>query len=177
MQIRPIHTDDAPVFFNLIEKNREYLQNYFPQTLVAVRDPASSLEFIEEKNRQFERREMCLFVVVLETKLVGMLSLKTIDWSVPKAELAYFIDRDFQGRGIVTQGVSWLTAYGFDELGLEKVYARVSPSNMASKRILEKNAFSLEGFFRADFRSGRGELMDSEYYGLLKAEANPVLVI
>ena len=168
MHVRPIHIRDVPAFFELIEKSREHLQAYFPKTLTAVRDELTAEEYILQRIIQFERKEAFLFVIEAENRLLGMVSLKEIDWTVPKAEIAYFVAEEFQGKGIVTRALQWLVTYSFDELRLEKIYARISPENPASRKVVEKNGFVLEGLFRKDFRSGTGELIDVEYFALLR---------
>ena len=85
-----------------------------------------------------------------------------------KAELAYYIDAMYEGKGIITYGLKLLCYYAFDEVCLKKVYARVYPYNHSSKKVLIKNGFQLEGVLRNDFRNGMGELCNIEYYGLLK---------
>lgn len=168
MEIRPILLSDIAAFFDLVERNRTYLRVYFPKTIEAVQDLVSCEEFILQKILQYERRESYLLVVEREGKLIGMLGLKEIDWTVPKAEIAYFVDEACQGQGIMTEALKWGMTFCFEELRLEKIYARISPENLASRRVVEKNGFLFEGLFRKDFRNGDGELMDVEYFALLR---------
>jgi len=168
MKIRAISSGDSEAFLNLIQKNKTHLQIYLPKTVEAVYDLESSETFIRNKLLQSEKKEAYLFLVELDEVLVGMLSLKNFDWTIPKCEIAYFVDVDFQGKGIVTNTIQWGKEYCFDELKLEKIYARIAVENEASKKVVLKNGFYKEALMHKDYRNGAGILCDVEYYALLK---------
>jgi RimJ/RimL family protein N-acetyltransferase/catechol 2,3-dioxygenase-like lactoylglutathione lyase family enzyme len=72
------------------------------------------------------------------------------------AELGYWIGRPYWGRGIATEAVRAVVAWGFGELGLRRIYALPYAHNGASCRVLEKCGFTLEGRLAASsFKEGR----------------------
>ena len=82
--------------------------------------------------------------------LVGAITLSNIRRGVAEAgTLGYWIGRPFAGRGHATAAVSGLVAHAFDELKLHRVEAACVPTNLASRRVLEKAGFALEGQARA----------------------------
>ncbi len=48
---------------------------------------------------------------------------------------------------------------------MERVYARVDPENVGSRRVLENCGFLEEGVLRNDFRLPDGKLIDLVIYG------------
>lgn len=168
MNIRPILLSDLNTFFDLVERNRTYLSAFFPKTVETVQDPESCAEFILDKILRYDRRESYLLVIEKEGQLIGMVSLKEVNWKESKSEIAYFVDEACQGQGIMTQALDWLKSFSFEELGLDKIYARISPGNPASKRVVEKNGFKFEGLICKDFRNGKGDLVDVEYFALVR---------
>jgi len=64
------------------------------------------------------------------------------------AEVGYWLGRSFRGRGIVTDALRAVTAYAFDELRLHRVFAVPFVHNEASRRVLEKAGYVLEGRMR-----------------------------
>ena len=172
MTIRKIELTDTDNFFNLIEKNRIHLLTYFPITLKLTSDLWSTNKFIEDKITKFANKENFYFAVEIESKLIGAVSIKEIDWTVPKCEIAYFVDKDHQGKGITKKAVKWLTKFCFVELEMEKIYAKINPENFASKHVLERNGFVKEGTLKNDYRNGNNILTDSDYYGLLRQKQN-----
>ena len=82
--------------------------------------------------------------------LVGAITLSNIRRGVAEAgTLGYWIGRPYAGRGHATAAVSGLVAHAFDELKLHRVEAACVPTNLASRRVLEKAGFALEGQARA----------------------------
>jgi RimJ/RimL family protein N-acetyltransferase len=64
------------------------------------------------------------------------------------AELGYWVGEEFWGRGIATEAVRLITAYGFQELELMRIYSGVFEMNPASMRVLEKNGFQKDCIFK-----------------------------
>lgn len=86
------------------------------------------------------------FAVYYNEELCGTTGLvRQTDIYRLSAEMGYWIGRAYWGKGIATRAVNLLTDYGFNRLGLIRIYAGVFESNMASRRVLEKAGFSLEG--------------------------------
>lgn len=101
--------------------------------------------------------------------LIGVVSLMNIDSDNRRAEIGYWLGKDFRRQGIMTEAVGLILAHGFRELDLARVYARVMHPNVASARLLEKSGFRYEGRMRkANLRFGRW--MDDLRYGLLSDE-------
>ena len=174
MTIRRIEISDTENFFKLIDNNRLHLLTYFPITLNLTSDLSLTSKFIENKITKSLKKETFYFVVEMDRQLVGAVNIKEVDWTIPKCEIAYFIDKDYQNKGLTKKAIKWLTEFCFSELGMEKVYAKVNPENYASKQILEKNGFVKEGTLKNDYRNGKNVLTDSEYYGLLKENQNAI---
>ena len=169
-RIRLIAESDATSMFNLIERNRVRLSDYFPNSIKAIVSNNSALLYILEKVREGKNKVSFCFVIegMADAELIGVVFLKNVEWTIPKAELAYFIDSQNEGKGIITKALSFVIAYGFDVLKLNKLYLRASGDNKASQRVAEKNGFRAEGTLRSDFKTSDGKLIDMIYYGLLK---------
>ena len=172
IQIRAVEIDDFTDVYNVIEKNRERLVMYFPKTSQSVKDIDTSKKFIKQKVRQALQKEQFCFVIVLKSnaQIIGMVMIKNVDWTIPKGELAYFIDKDFEGMGIMSDAIEWVVKFCFEQLEMEKIYIKFNPENTASKKVAIKNGFEKEGFLKREFRTGYGQLTDVERYGLLKKE-------
>lgn len=170
IQIRLVDTEDVTKVYTVIEKNRERLIMYFPKTSRSIKDLETSNKFVRQKIKQASQKEQFCFVVVLKSnsEIIGMVMIKNIDWTIPKGELAYFIDKDFEGMGITSNAVKWVVQYCFEQLEMEKLYIKFNPENVASKKVAINNGFEKEGLLKREFRTGQGQLTDVERYGLLK---------
>lgn len=170
--VRPIEKEDFTAFYNMIENNRQRLLMYFPKTSQSVFDLESAKKFTKLKVNQALAKEQFCFIITLKDneKMIGTVMLKNIDWSVPKGELAYFIDKTYEGNGFTSQAVKWVTEFSFNDLEMEKLYIKFNPDNIGSKKVAIKNGFEKEGLLKGEFRTGQGKLSDVERFGLLRSE-------
>ncbi|MEO6176028.1 MAG: GNAT family protein [Flavobacterium circumlabens] len=161
-------------FYQLIDKNKNHIAKTFPVTLANADTSKKAENFLtvsldKEKNKEgfyFYARDLAT------NNLIGYLCVKTIDYRISKCEFGYFIDEEYQGKGITSKMVSDALAFCFNELGLNKVFICTSEINVASQRIALKHNFKQEGILRDEFRNGDGELQNTVYFGLLKSEYN-----
>ena len=79
------------------------------------------------------------------------------------AETGFSIRRDMWNRGYATEAAAALLGFGFDELGLRRIWATCRPENTASRRVLENIGMELEGRLR-DHVLIRGTWHDSMLY-------------
>jgi len=172
-QLRLIRREDALSFFTLVDSNRDRIGNYLPKTTKGNSTPEFTVLYIDQKLIQAEAKENFCFVIEdQETKkLAGAVFLKSFDWSVPKCELGYFIDKNYEGRGITSRSIREIINYCFRELKLNKLFLRSAIDNAGSKRVAEKNGFIVEGVLRKDFMTESGDLIDVVYYGLIRESA------
>nr|WP_315223478.1 GNAT family protein [uncultured Flavobacterium sp.] len=159
-------------FYNLIRKNKQHIEKSFPVTLASCLDLEKTKEFIV-LNQNIENKKDGYFFYIRNTKtnnLIGYLCVKSINNRISKCELGYFIDKDFQGKGITSQVVSEALDFCFCTLNLNKVFICTSKINKASQQIALKHHFKQEGILREEFKSGNGTFEDIVYFGLLKSE-------
>lgn len=87
-----------------------------------------------------------------------------------KAELAYWLGRKFQGQGIMTEAVHRVMRFGFEELGLHKIFVSHFAVNGASERLIKRLGFRYVGEQLEEFQKDgvwhnhkNYELLDSEF--------------
>ena len=88
------------------------------------------------------------------------------------AEIGYWLGEPYWGRGIATEAVRALTAFGFRMFDLCRIYACVFEWNPASMRVLEKAGYSLEGRLRKSVTKD-GQTIDQLLYAILREDAAP----
>ena len=159
-------------FFDLIDRNKERIKNTFPVTLSHCLNLETTAKFIKENIEIESKKEGYYFYIrSLETnKLIGYSLIKKIDLTISKCEFAYFIDKDFEGKGITSTVVSQTIDFCFNELKMNKIFICTSKINFGSQQIAIKNSFQQEGVLREEFKNGDGILEDIIYFGLLKKE-------
>lgn len=103
-----------------------------------------------------ERKDCLYFAIetLKDDKHVGNVWLWGIDCRHRKAELRVVIGETDCGRGLGTDAIRLLCAYGFERLNLHKIYAYVLGINPRARRAFEKAGFSIEGTLKEDRWTG-----------------------
>ncbi|MBO9731456.1 MAG: GNAT family N-acetyltransferase [Chitinophaga sp.] len=83
--------------------------------------------------------------IYVKDKIAGVITLTPqTDIYRHSAEIGYWLGAPFRGKGVMTEAVSLLTAYAFNELSILRIYAGVFAYNEASKQVLLKSGFHQE---------------------------------
>ena len=85
------------------------------------------------------------------------------------AELGYQLSPAVWGQGYATEAARALAHFGFETLGLRRIWARVNPGNEASCRVVEKAGLRREGVLRR-CEYAAGEWRDLRLYAALADE-------
>jgi RimJ/RimL family protein N-acetyltransferase len=102
-------------------------------------------------------------------RVIGCVGLHLPTAESHQAMLGYCYRREAWGQGYATEAGSAMVDFGFDVLGLHRIWAGCDADNAGSIRVLEKLGMSLEGRHRHDVRV-RGTYRDSLVFGLLETE-------
>ncbi len=164
--IRPVKGEDADSLFPLIYQS--------PITDSILWDGPTSPEVfrqdLEEREARTAGGDTHIFTI-LERGTgapVGSASIHPDDDQL-RGDIGLWVGVPQQGKGYGTQVVRELVAYGFDQLGLEKIEANIFTGNWASRRIFEKNGFLLEGTIRSADRK-RGQIVDEWLFGITRQD-------
>jgi ribosomal-protein-serine acetyltransferase len=101
-------------------------------------------------------------------RLVGWAQLE-IDGPARSAEVGYWLDAGFVGRGLVTRAVTAMLDHAFGTLGLHRVGLRAVADNERSRSVAQRLGFTQEGMLR-EYVAFPGEQRDLVIYGLLARE-------
>ncbi len=101
---------------------------------------------------------------------IGIAGLVKIN-RVHKTAESYCIigEKKFWGKGVGTEAHRIMFQWGFETLGLEKIWAEINPENTGIIKVCEKIGFKTEGLLRKD-RIVNGKRADVLRIGLLKTE-------
>ncbi|MCB0568712.1 MAG: GNAT family N-acetyltransferase [Phaeodactylibacter sp.] len=170
--VRRFREGDGSAFYELVQENHSRLFGLFPQTLESARDKDSAEWYIRERLSDWLMQREYTFGIWDNNSagMIGMIRIFRIDWKVPKAELGYFMDKDFSGKGLMTESLRTVLRFTFHQLRIEKLIIRTLSDNVASQRVARKCGFRREGDLRDDFRLPGGELTDTVLMGLTRGE-------
>jgi RimJ/RimL family protein N-acetyltransferase len=93
----------------------------------------------------------------------------TFDEQHRHAELGYWLGADYWGVGYATEASGEMLRYGFEKVGLNRIFASHFKHNPASGRVLKKLGMRYEGCQREHYYKW-DRFLDSELYGILRHE-------
>lgn len=111
-----------------------------------------------------------VFAIELDQRVIGEIHLRVED-PHNTARLGFGINRRYWGRGLATEAATAIVEWGFRVVGLNRIYARLDPRNLAGIRILEKLGMQKEGLLRSH-RHQDEKPADEAIYGILRIEWN-----
>jgi len=99
--------------------------------------------------------------------LIGTAGIRIQDAQSLVADFGYILRAEYWGRGLGTEIAQAMVHFGFQELGMHRIWATCRPQNIASSRVLEKAGLKCEGYLRGHKRI-RGSWTDSYLYAITK---------
>jgi len=127
-------------------------------------------EWISTHQAKFESGELANYAIILKSTkcLIGAIGL-TINKRFNRAELGYWIGKEYWNQDYCTEASKAMLEYGFRNLGLNKIIATHIDRNPASGKVMEKIGMKKEGFFREHVTKWE-KYEDMASYGILKKE-------
>ena len=165
LQLRPFRESDIPEIVRLLQDRdiqRTTLNIPYPYTEKDARDWLA-----------FQREERAkgtgyTFAIVRKEdgQLVGAIDIRP-NKRHRKAEIGYWIGKPYWGQGYATEAARAIVDFGFQTLGLNRIYATHFAENPASGRVMQKVGMTYEGLMRqATFKDGR--FQDHVLYAILR---------
>jgi len=166
-KISLLEADESELFFNLIDNNRERLEDFFAGTVSKTKTREDALSYCIELAQKIEEKSYFPYMI-MNTKtneIIGLIDVKNIDWKVPKAELGAFIDEKHESKGVITKAATLVIDHLIETYQFKKLLCRANARNLGSISVILKNGFKLEGTIRNDYKTTKGEIVDLNYYG------------
>lgn len=165
-RLRQIRPEDAPQVLRLRSDDQvlQYLEREKMQTL------AEAHGFIALLQQQWQENNAVNWVLCLDPseEMIGTVAFWRLEKEHYRAEIGYTLLPEYWGRGLMHEVLQLVLPYGFKQIGLHSIEANVNPNNTASIRLLERNGFVREAYFRENYYF-RGKFLDSAVYSLLES--------
>ena len=163
---------DYQAWRDLRKKSREFLKPYEPRWTEADLSQRVFAGRVRRGWREARAGTDYSFLVFRTTggseQLVGGVTLSNVRRRAAQfANLGYWMGQEFAGQGYMTESVSLILPYVFETLGLHRLHAAFLPQNTPSRRVLEKNGFTEEGYAE-NYLQIDGRWADHVLFGLTR---------
>ena len=131
-----------------------------------------SLKQIKEfvLNKKKSKSEFLYKILIYENKKnkhIGNIKLGPINFENKTADISYFIgEKNYWGQGITTEAIKMIINLAKKKFKLKKLQAGHWEKNIASKKVLLKNKFKLEGVLKSQIQTKKGRI-NRYLYGLI----------
>jgi RimJ/RimL family protein N-acetyltransferase len=166
--LRPLRVEDAADVACLAGARE------IADTTVTIPYPYSTeaaLNWIAGLSEQWAARSNVVFALSLSGRdaLIGAIGLSNVDAEHHQAEMGYWIGLPWWGRGYASEAAVDMLAFGFETLGLNRIYAHHMVRNPVSGHILRKIGMRGEGVLRQRVRKW-GKFEDVALLSILRSE-------
>ncbi|MFH1067565.1 MAG: GNAT family N-acetyltransferase [bacterium] len=164
--LRPFQLEDAPMVQKLAGDKD------VASTTLTIPHPyedGMAEKWIKTRTIDYEKGERITFAITHKSSLIGAINLRNDEHIHQCAEIGYWIGKPYWKNGFCTEAALALLCYGFQELGLNRIYATHFVRNPASGRVMQKIGMKKEGVLRQSVQKW-GVFEDQVLYGILKSE-------
>ncbi|MBR6147380.1 MAG: GNAT family N-acetyltransferase [Lachnospiraceae bacterium] len=160
--------NDAPAMYKNWASEKEVTEFLSWEPYHSIEDVQ---KILSEWISQYANNDFYFWTIELKDsgELVGDISVITIDPNTFSVELGYGIGSRWWGKGIVAESGKALIRFFFEEVGVNRVYAKHATGNPNSGKAMQKMGMKYEGIIRQSGRCNQG-IVDEVYYSILKNE-------
>lgn len=162
--LRSIEEDDLEQL--RIWRNNPELRTFFRE----YRELSKTDQLAWYNNVVLPKKDTMMFAITERKtgKLLGACGLCFIDWLRKSADLSIYIGHDsiYLDEVFARESARALMKYGFEELGLHRLWAEVYSHDLQKQAFFEAMGFTLEGTHR-ETQWSEGKWLNSLFYGLL----------
>ncbi len=149
--LRTLEDEDVQAMTELVIRNKRYWSVHEPLHPPEYYTEKIQLRKIQESNRQMQMRREFSFGIFSKPseKLIGHISVYSIKrLPFSSAYVGYSLDEKEVGQGYATDALQRVCQFAFEDIGLHRLEAFVSPKNLGSVKVLEKAQFQREGLLK-----------------------------
>lgn len=185
--LRPLEPRDSRRWDDVRRRNWDWLRTW-EATPPPARDsgPGSFTQLARMMRRQAKENRALPWVIEYDPSegtargassgLIGQLTVSGITFGSARwAQIGYWIDEGFAGRGLVPLAVAMACDYCFETMNLHRIEIAIRPENIKSLRVVEKLGFREEGL-RPAYLHIDGDWRDHLVFALNADEAADGLV-
>ncbi|MFZ4828749.1 MAG: GNAT family N-acetyltransferase [Phototrophicaceae bacterium] len=166
LRLRPLLHQDLPMiceYLQDVDIHHNTLLIPYPYHL----EHAES--FLQMVYEQFANASDYVFALSLKSdqRFMGVISLHLLPHA--KGEVGYWLGKPHWGQGYMSEALQRVIAFGFTDLGLQRIQATHFTHNVASGRVMQKANMTREGILRHWYHKD-GKPVDVCMYSILREE-------
>jgi RimJ/RimL family protein N-acetyltransferase len=166
--LRPLKVEDEETIY-------QYVKDYdIARWTINIPHPYprdGAISFIRQATGLMDEGLCYELAILLKSnqEIVGVVSFVKVNKTHRNAELGYWVGKPYWNKGFATEAAMRILEFGFNGLGLERIFSKCFFDNLSSRKVMEKIGMKYEGKFRHEvFKENR--FIDMTYYSILKED-------
>jgi ribosomal-protein-alanine N-acetyltransferase len=171
--LRRYEAGDGQWYYAMGKRNRTHLARYEAENAVMSIKSEQDAEILVRKLAAEWMARTCFFMGAFDREtdeFVAQVYVGPVSWDVPEFEIGFFVDKEREGQGYVTEAVRAVMGFLFEHLKAHRVRMECDDTNVRSRRVAERCGMVREGHIRENKRNPDGKLSGTLHFGLLKKE-------
>jgi ribosomal-protein-serine acetyltransferase len=167
-ELRLLEERQAASVFAVVDQERKHLREWLPW-VDATHTEDDTLAFIRSSLEQFAGNNGFAAGIWNGRQFAGVVGTHKIDWLNRKVEIGYWLSREFQGKGLMTEACRAVVTHALGDLELNRVEIYCATGNQKSAAIPKRLGFVLEGTLRGR-QFLHGQYHDSLVFSMLQRD-------
>nr|WP_051748000.1 GNAT family protein [Terribacillus goriensis] len=153
IKVRLIKEQDAADLLSLELRNKEFFQLYTGKRDEHFYTLDGQRERIDRAIASAAEDTGYYYVILLDGDIIGIIMLsEVVRYNLQSSWIGYFLDKEQNGKGYMTEVVRQVVGFAFDELNFHRLEAGVMPHNIGSIKVLLKAGFHKEGIAKQNVK-------------------------
>jgi ribosomal-protein-serine acetyltransferase len=165
--LRNFATGDAAEVYAVVRRNIEHL--HFMHWADPNYSYDAAAEFVVRSAANAASGESLSLGMFSGDEFIGSIGFVKFDTKSRRTEIGYWIDSNFEGKGIVTDAAATLVQFAFDELGMNRIEIRCIADNIRSSAVARRLGFRQEAHLR-EYEIRNGRVYDYLTFGLIRSD-------
>jgi ribosomal-protein-alanine N-acetyltransferase len=173
LYLRSYQAGDGQWYHAMAQRNRGHLARYEADNVVMSIASKQEAEVVVRELAAEWRARNAFFMGAFDREtheFLAQVYVGPVSPDSPEFEIGFFVDRDHEGQGYVTEAVRAALGFIFEHLNAHRVRMQCDDTNERSWRVAERCGMVREGHIRENKLTADGERSGTLYYGMLKRE-------
>jgi len=160
--LRQVLPTDAEALMRI--RGNEEAMRYIPRPRAkTLADALATIEILTNGINDGKSINWAITNVENPAEIYGMIGFVNFYPELGKAEIGYMLHPDYWGKGYVPEAVLEVEKFGFEQINLQAIEAKIDPRNDNSRKILNRNNYQFDKLVQKEIVF-QDEELDSEYF-------------
>jgi aminoglycoside 6'-N-acetyltransferase len=173
LYLRGYQAGDGPWYYLMSQKNKSHLAQFESGNAVMTINSVEDAEIVvRDFAADWVARKaffMCAFLKGTQ-EFVAQIYVGVVNWDLPEFEIGYFVEKEHEGKGFVTEAANGALRFCFGPLGAYRVCLKCDDTNLRSYSVADRCGMVREGHIRENKKNADGTMSGTLLYGLLRSE-------